>query len=73
MKKFKSDLKHFMAMVGNLPKARSAIGVKSCPVFQNLYARSRLALPGNTTGATIAVAIFGGIGLKVSLSTKVRH
>jgi REP element-mobilizing transposase RayT len=42
-------------------------------MIPDLYARSRLALPGTTTGATIAVVIFGGIGLKVSLSIKVRH
>ena len=40
------------------------ICVKSCQAFPNLCGRSRLALPGTTTGAITAEAIFGETGSK---------
>ena len=48
-------------------EGRFHIYVKSCPVFQNLYARSKLALHGFTTVATTGAGISGATGSRVSL------
>jgi hypothetical protein len=40
-------------------KARFPLYLNSCPASPNLCGKSRLALPGITTGAIIAEAIFG--------------